>query len=340
MRTFYKLGMICLMVVVLGGCFSPKTVREFADKKKLHFGVSVQAADVLDPATIDLVTENFNIIIPENTLKWANIRPNKTFWNWSDMDNIVAFAQKHKIIVKGHTFVWHQQNAPFVNALKTREDAIEVLEEQITEVMTRYKGKIAEYDVANEVLEEDGTMRNTIWLKTIGDDYLDIAFKAARKADPKAKLILNDYNNENMGNTKADAFYELVKSLIERNVPIDGVGFQMHLMAMHPVQEEAVRANVARFRELGLTVSFSEIDVRVKLPMTPEKEAEQIDVYTKLMEIVLTEPNVDSFIMWGYTDKMSWIPQFFPGFGFAHLYDRDVQPKPVYEVIKKMIVEP
>lgn len=328
------------MVVALAGCFGPKTVREFADKNKLHYGVSVQAADVLDPAAIALITENFNILVPENTMKWGIIRPNRTFWNWSDMDNMVAFAKKNKMIMKGHTFVWHQQNAPFVNALKTREDAIAVLEEQISVVMTRYKGKIAEYDVANEVLEEDGSMRKTIWLKTIGDDYLDIAFKAARKADPKAKLILNDFNNENMGNPKADAFYELVKSLMQRNVPIDGVGFQMHLMGMYPVQEEDVRANVARFRELGLTVSFSEIDVRVKLPMTPEREEEQIAAYTKLMEIVQTEPNVDSFIMWGYTDKMSWIPQVFPGFGFAHLYDWDVKPKPVYEAIKKMIVEP
>lgn len=273
-------------------------------------------------------------------MKWSVIRPTKTFWNWSDMDNMVAFAEKNKMIMKGHTFVWHQQNPPFVNGLKKREEAIKILEEQITEVMTRYKGKIAEYDVANEVLEEDGTMRNTVWLKAIGDDYLDIAFKAARKADPKAKLLLNDYNNENMGNPKADGFYELVKNLVERNVPIDGVGFQMHLMAMHPVQEENVRANVARFRELGLTVSFSEIDVRVKLPLTPEREEEQIAAYTKLMEIVQTEPNVDSFIMWGYTDKMSWIPKVFPGFGFAHLYDWDVKPKPVYEAIKKMIVEP
>jgi len=336
-RTTILFLSILLGIISLTGCPGSRSVRERADKRNLTYGMSVQAGDVLDPDTISILEDNFNLLVPENTMKWVNIRPTKGFWNWSDMDNMVAFAQKRKMRMKGHTFVWHQQNPPYVYSLKTREEAIALLTDQITSVMTRYKGKIYEYDVCNEVLNEDGTMRDTIWYKTIGPDYLDIAFRTARAADPDARLILNDYSNEYAGTPKADGFYALAKDLKDRGVPIDGVGLQMHLMAQDPVSEEALLENVRRFGDLGLFVSFTEIDVRVANPLTAEKEAEQIDAYSKLMEIALGEKNAGSFIMWGFSDKRSWIPRAFPGFGFAHLYDQNDKPKPVYFRLKDII---
>ena len=336
-RTTILFLSILLGIIALTGCPGSRSVRERADKRNLTYGMSVQAGDVLDPDTISILEDNFNLLVPENTMKWVNIRPTKGFWNWSDMDNMVAFAQKRKMRMKGHTFVWHQQNPPYVYSLKTREEAIALLTDQITSVMTRSKGKIYEYDVCNEVLNEDGTMRDTIWYKTIGPDYLDIAFRTARAADPDARLILNDYSNEYAGTPKADGFYALAKDLKDRGVPIDGVGLQMHLMAQDPVSEEALLENVRRFGDLGLFVSFTEIDVRVANPLTAEKEAEQIDAYSKLMEIALGEKNAGSFIMWGFSDKRSWIPRAFPGFGFAHLYDQNDKPKPVYFRLKDII---
>jgi endo-1,4-beta-xylanase len=331
--------LLFVTLITLFGCVPRQTFRACADRRGLSFGVAVQAADVVDPKSIRLLTGNFNEIVPENTMKWGVIRPLKDFWNWSDMDAMVAFAEKNHIRMKGHAFLWHQQNPPYINALKTREEAIALMTEQITTVMTRYKGRIVEYDIANEVLADDGSWRDTIWYRTIGPDYLDIAFLSARAADPGAKLILNDYSNEAMGQPKADAFFELVKAMKERGVPIDGVGFQMHLDAQYPVNEEAIRANIRRFGELGIAVTFSEIDVRVKMPVTPERESLQIAVYTKLMDIALSEPNAKSFIMWGYTDLRSWIPQFFPGYGSGHLFDRQINPKPAYFALKSMLEE-
>lgn len=136
----------------------------------MTLGVAIQAGDIYDPATIALYTDNFNLIVPENTFKWKNIRPTLKFWNWSDMDKMVDFAEKNKIKMKVHTFVWLQQNPPYLDSLKTRDDAIAMLNEHITTIMTRYKGRIYEYDVANEVLNEDGTMRDTLWLRIIGPD--------------------------------------------------------------------------------------------------------------------------------------------------------------------------
>lgn len=324
-------------ILSLTGCFGPKTVRANADSRKLNFGVALQAGDVIDPKAIALIKENFNEFVPENTMKWKLIRPNKTFWNWSDMDTMVAFAEKNHIKMKGHTFVWHQQNPPYVENLKNREDAVALLTDQISTIMKRYRGRIYEYDVCNEVINEDGTMRDTVWSKTIGPDYIDIAFRTAREADPKARLLLNDYNNEYEGTAKGDGFYALVKGMKDRGIPIDGVGFQLHISGMYPLDEKALRANIKRFRDLGLFVSFTEVDVRITEPVTEETEKSQIAAYSKLMEIALDESNAGSVILWGYTDKRSWIPAAFPGFGSAHLFDREVKPKPAYTALKALI---
>ncbi len=323
--------------IVLAGCGNGSGLRKEADRKGLVLGVAVQAGDVFDPKSISLVKGDFNLMVPENTMKWSVLRPIKDFWNWSDMDSMVAFAERHNMRMKGHAFVWHQQNPPYVNALKTRDAAIALLTEQITEVMTRYKGRIAEYDIANEVIADDGTLRETVWLKAIGPDYLDIAFSAARAADPAAILVLNDYSNEYEGEVKADAFYEFVRDLKERGVPIDAVGFQLHLEAKRPVDVKALRSNIRRFGDLGLGVSFTEIDVRVQIPSTEERVREQDEVYGTLLDVALTEPNVRGFIMWGYTDLRSWIPQFFSGYGYGHIYDRQMNRKSSYFVLKERL---
>jgi len=324
-------------LLALNGCAANKTTRQVADRQKLVFGTAIQPATLTTPAAAQLVMDNFNLIVPENTMKWENIRPNVDFWNWPDLDAMVAFAEKNKMLMRGHTFVWHQQNPAYVNNLKTREEAIALLDGHITAVMTRYKGRIAEYDVANEVLNENGTMRETLWYKTIGPDYVDIAFAIARKADPEAKLVLNDYNNETKGSAKSEAFFKLAKSMKDRGIPIDGVGFQMHLMAKYPPVEKAIRDNIRRFADIGLFVTFTEVDVRIEMPVTGEREAAQIAVFETLLDIARTEPNARNLIVWCYTDKNSWIPRFFPGYGSAHLFDADLKPKPAYLALAGMI---
>ncbi len=337
-KTYAIIG--CLSILAAGslaGCGLTGSVRARADAAKVTFGVAVQPGDVLDPGTKKFIARNFNLIVPENTMKWKLLRPTKAFWNWSDMDKLVDFAEENGIAMKGHTFVWHQQNPPYVDGLKNRDEAAALLTEQITTVMTRYRGRIREYDVANEVLNEDGSMRNTVWLRTIGPEYLDIAFRTAREADPGARLILNDYNNEYAGQAKADAFYELVKALKGRGVPIDGVGLQLHLMAKYPLNGDALKKTIARFRDLGLFVSFSEVDVRIELPVTAEKEAAQAAIYEGLLGIAKSEAGAGNFVLWGYTDAKSWIPAAFAGYGSALPFDREGKPKPVFKSMGKIL---
>ena len=339
LRTTRILFSTVLAIIFALSIFSckQKNIRRYADVKKLDFGVAVRPSDMLFPERAKLLTDHFNILVSENNFKMQHLRPNANFWNWGDVDQLINFAEEHKMKVKGHTFIWHSQNSGFVSNLKTREDALKVLKETITETLTRYKGRIAEYDVCNEIFEEDGTLRNSVWMRNIGPEYIDIAFQTAREADPSVKLFLNDYSNEYAGTAKADAFYTLVKSMVERGIPIDGVGFQMHMIAEDPIKEAALLSNIRRFNDLGLTVSFTEVDVRIKMPVTPEKEAEQEAAYKTLLRIAMEEPNVKSFIMWGYTDAQSWIPASFGGYGSAHLFDDKFQPKPLYFTLMDMI---
>lgn len=333
-RAMYVIAIVSIALAALVSCGS-SSPRKIADKSGMVFGLAVKAGDIYTPETVKIMKSHFNLIVPEDSMKWVNIRPKKDFWNWSDMDAMVAFAEKNNMKIKGHTFLWQDQNGPYVHSLKTREEAVELLTEHITTIMTRYKGRVSEYDVANEIFNEDGTMRDTIWRRLIGDDFLDIAFKAARAADPAAKLILCDYNTEYAGTAKGDASYELVKELKARGVPIDGVAFQLHCMAEIPFNEEAIRENVRRFHEMGVTCSFSEVDVRIKLPADEVTIGLQNNVYERLAAIARTEPGAKSLILWGLSDKGSWIPRAFPGFGSANIFDKDMKKKSAYHALMK-----
>ncbi len=319
---------------LLAGCSSPGKT---ASRAGIKFGTAVQPADILDETKREILIENFNTLVPENNMKMVNIRPTKKLWNFSDMDSIVDFAVKNKMNVRGHTFVWHQQNGTYVSSLKTKEEAFALIKENITEIMTRYKGKIYEYDVCNEIFEEDGSFRNSIWYKLCGTELYEFAFKTAREVDPDARLVLNDFNNEAMGNPKADAFYGYVKALVEKGIPVDGVGMQLHLSTEYGMDADAIRKNIERFHALGVEVVFTEIDIRMKMPETEESVSLQKDMYLDLMKLLSESENVGTYMTWGVSDASSWVPRAFPGCGNAHLFDRNLKAKPVLGNLSDMM---
>ena len=325
------------VVLALTGC-GKKTVAQGASKHKLDVGTAF-ASDIFDPEGQKRIKDFSNLIVAENSMKWANLRPNAKFWNWSDIDNAMKFAEENRISVKWHTLFWHQQNSGFLSNMKTEADAIKMMDEHIETIMQRYKGRIKYYDVVNEMFNEDGTFRKSIWYNILGESYIEHALTVARAVDPDTKLYLNEFNNEAVGHPKADAMYEYVKRLKENGVPVDGVGMQLHLATDLPFDADAIRANVRRYAEIGVDISFSEIDVR--LPESkfndPAEIQKQSDIYTALMEIALTEPNVKSYIVWGLYDKTNWVPATFPSYGNACLYDKNYNQKPVYKALEKML---
>lgn len=330
-----SLAVMLLAFTVFSSC--EEKTSNLATKKKLNLGTSVSISDVSDEDTMKFIQENFNIIVAENSMKWESLQPTKTFLNWSDCDKMAKFANTNKMKMRGHTLVWHNQNPGYVNNISSKDEALECLKTHITESMKHYQGKIYEWDVCNEVFNEDGSLRNSIWYKHIGKDYIDIAFQTAKEADPSARLILNDYNNEAKGYPKADAMFEFVKSMKERGIPIDGVGFQLHLSTQYTYDSQAIRDNIKRYNDLGLIVCFTEVDVRIPLPATEESLKQQAYIYNDLFDMVLTEPNIDTFVVWNYSDKRSWVPRAFPGTGNATPFDVDGKIKPFYtEMINKL----
>jgi len=204
------------------------------------------------------------------------------------------------------------------------------MEDHIATVAGRYSGRVGSWDVVNEALNEDGTLRGSFWLQTLGPSYIADAFRFARQADPDAKLFINDYNVEGQ-NAKSDGLYNLVSDLQAQGVPIDGVGLQGHLIVGQTPGD--IQANIARFAALGVEVRITELDIRMTLPVDDAKLAQQADDYRGVIDACLAVPGCTGITTWGFTDKYSWIPGFFDGQGAALPFDENYNPKPAYDAL-------
>jgi endo-1,4-beta-xylanase len=243
---------------------------------------------------------------------------------------------------RGHVFVWHKQVANWVtNGKFTPEQLAEILRKHILTVGGRYRGKIYAWDVVNEAILEDGSLRDSVWynqpgIGRKGTSYIEQSFRWAREADPKALLFYNDYSAEAV-NAKSDAIFNMAKDFKARGVPIDGIGLQAHFTAQSIQKMTSIDANVKRITDLGLQVQITELDVRLKLDssgkVSDAELAEQAKVYGALAAICLKYPLCTAIQIWGFTDKYSWIPRANPGFGAALPLDSSYQAKPAYNAL-------
>ena len=285
---------------------------------------------------IEIAKREFNILTPENQMKWDSIHPRPDSYNFDDADKHVKFALDNDMVVHGHTLVWHNQLPTWLTTRKWKKEELEnVLEEHIKTVVKHYKGKVMIWDVVNEALNDDGTFRRSIWYNVMGSEYIEKAFLWAREADPDAILIYNDYGIETI-NLKSDALYNLVSKLKENGIPIDGIGFQMHI-TMNGIDYESFAKNLERFATLDLKLYITEMDVRIQGKPTVENLLRQAEVYKNVLQKCLEQPAVKAIQFWGFTDKYSWIPHFFPGSGSALIFDENYNPKPAYYALKEAL---
>ncbi len=294
----------------------------------VRMGTAVRA-NVLaaDPGYGRTIAAQYGIVTPENDLKFAPTEPQRGRFDFAAADAVVAFAERHGLAVRGHTLVWHRQLPAWLT--EGRFDAREtraVLRAHIAAVVGRYRGRIAQWDVVNEAVDEDGRLRDNLWLRVLGPGYIGDAFQAARAADPEARLFLNEFAIEAPG-PKADATVALVARLRAEGVPIDGVGFQAHATPGAP-SGEALAGQLRRVGRLGLETAVTEADVRLDVPATPAALARQANTYRQLLEACLREPSCHTFATWGFTDAWSWIAKTFPGQGAALPFDERYRPKP------------
>ncbi|WP_416972329.1 endo-1,4-beta-xylanase [Streptomyces sp. 4F14] len=283
----------------------------------------------------DLAGAQFSSLTPGNAMKWGSVEPTQGTFNWAEADQIVDFAEAHNQQVRGHTLVWHSQNPNWLtNGSWTPAQLSTLLQNHINTEVGRYKGRIAAWDVVNEPFNEDGTYRPTLWYNGLGVDYIANALTWARAADPNAKLYINDYNVEGV-NAKSNALYNLVSSLKQRGVPIDGVGLQAHLILGQV--PSTFQQNIQRFADLGLDVAITELDIRMNLPSDATKLAQQKADYKAVTAACVAVARCVNLTVWGFTDSDSWVESTFPGQGAATPYDANFQPKPAYYGISEAL---
>jgi endo-1,4-beta-xylanase len=270
-----------------------------------------------------LVREQARIVVAENAMKWGALRPSAVGFNFDQADALVAFAEANRMKIRGHTLAWHQNNPKWLEATATKENARELLVTHIETVAGRYAGRMHSWDVVNEAIHvEDGRadgLRNSLWLRLVGEDYIELAFKTAREADPQALLTYNDYGIEaetREGEQKREAAIEMLRRMVARRVPVDAVGVQSHIAAASGGNKAAASqygAGLMRFiaavRELGLQVFVTEMDVndRALAADEPVRDAAVAAAYRQYLELVLGDPAVKAVLTWGITDRYTWL---------------------------------
>ncbi len=312
-----------------------------------------------------LIKENFNVVTPENCLKPAPVHPEEGTWRFDRPDALVKFCMENHIAIHGHTLVWHAQTNNWFFQGGDKDVITKRLQNHISTLVGRYKGKIRSWDVVNEAINDRGSdqtaqtenLRNSQWLSNLGPGFLTIAFKAAHEADPEAKLFYNDYSIET--GAKHGSSMVLLKRLKEEGAPIYGVGIQGHWSTAN-VPFAAIDKAISDYASLGLKVSISELDVTIRgaaggqfgappavgpggrrgagrgAPASPQDLQAQAEAYAKLFTIFAKhKETIDRVTFWGLSDRRSWRAGQSP-----LIFDANNQRKPAYVAIVDAILHP
>ncbi|MDC7231681.1 MAG: endo-1,4-beta-xylanase [Spirochaetales bacterium] len=346
---------ILCSVILLPGCGRNSVVNQFKDRIQTdlqplserytdHFavGAAVEAWQ-LQEGEGALLAYHFNSLTAENAMKFKSIHPEPDVYSFEAADELSRFARQHKMEMRGHTFVWHHpaEIAPWVfsddtGRPRTREEVLDILHDHMSALFKRYGKHVKSWDVVNEAIDasEADNLRRTEWYNSIGPDYVEQAFLMAHEIDPDARLFLNEYDT--FEPQKREALYQYVKGLLERDIPIHGVGLQMHLTLSHPEVDE-IQMTIARFRDLGLEIHITELDMSLYLDefesfdTAPEDHLiRQAHRYKDIFRIF--EENADvigSVTFWGFNDGHT--------FRTGEPYNRNDWPLPFDSGMQKKI---
>lgn len=362
-----------LAVMLLCAAFILTCTRSkgLSDVYKDHFliGTALNANQILgnDPQAMTLAKKHFNSIVAENLFKWQFIHPKPDTFAFDLQDQFISFGEENDMFIVGHVLVWHSQTPFWVffdstRSLVSREVLLERMKNHIETVVGRYKGRVQGWDVVNEALEADGSYRQSLWYKIIGEDFIEKAFEYAHAADPDAELYYNDYDMWKTG--KATGVTRIVKNLQAKGIRIDGLGVQGHWGTDYPVMAE-LDSNLQTFRDLGMKVMITELDLNI-LPVAWDQFGADISKNFDLREELdpYTEALPDSMVMfetlryteffnmflkyddiitrvtfWGIQDGSSWLNNW-PVRGrtaYPLLFDRNYQPKPVVDALMQLV---
>lgn len=330
---------------------SPLTLRQAANSSGIMVGTAVRPYLFSEPAYSETLTREFNMVEPEDAMKWAVVRQDLGKFDFRQGDDVVRFAQAHGMKVRGHCLVWDHNNPEWLANVSFAPVLLaQLLKEHIATEMKHYAGQVFAWDVVNEALDEDGRLKDSIWynrpgigLAGKGTAYIEQAFRWAHEADPKALLFYNDAEAESL-NRKSDAVYAMAKDFKRRGVPIAGIGLQMHISRLD-FDTASVGANIKRLTQLGLQVHITELDVSLPTDPNGQFQAEdltrQAEIYRGVAFACMQNPGCTAIQTWGFTDKYSWIGSHSRGArGSALPFDRNYEPKPAYKELLQEIAAP
>jgi endo-1,4-beta-xylanase len=334
-RALFVITLTFLFMTAVCSAFIPNastatTLGSAAAAKGRTFGAAVGSSQLSELQYMNTLDTQFTGVTPENEMKWDATEPSRGSFSFGLADTIVSHAQSHNVRIRGHTLVWHNQLPNWVSSVTSGTELLQVMRNHIAGVVGHFRGQIAYWDVANEAFNSDGTRRTSIFQQWIGNGYIEQAFIAARAADPNARLCYNDYSAEGV-NAKSTAIFNMVKDFKSRNVPIDCVGFQSHLIVGQVPSD--FQTNLQRFANLGVDVNITELDVRMPIPASSSDLQQQTSDYQKVVLACLAVSRCTSITTWGITDKYSWIPSAFPGQGAALLFDTNYNKKSAYDAV-------
>ena len=318
------------------------TLGQLAGRDDLFFGTAVDTTALANEPTYRArVASEFTSVTPENVMKWDTIEPQQGVLNFAPADTLVSFAEANHQRVRGHNLVWHNQIPSWLttgvaNGSITPSMLLDILHQHITDEVTHFKGKLAEWDVVNEALNDDGTLRSDIWLQNLGPGYIADAFRWAHQADPRVKLFYNDFNIESV-NAKSTAALTLLVQLRSEGVHVDGIGIQGHLDTRFPAPGD-LAVNMKRFADAGFQIEMTEADVRMPTPETATQLEAQAGAYSVMVDACLVTRRCTGVTVWGFTDLHSWVPGTFPTEGFADVLDNNYNPKPAYSQLQTDLV--
>ncbi len=350
MKHTLSFSRIVFSAALIGAGFSSavadETIRDLAKERGRFIGTILNSEwfnDAIEPEFEEIHKTQFNVVVAENEMKFDATEPSENKFNYTKGDKMVEYAQANGLRVRGHALAWHSQVPGWVsNYSGQKEKLLSVLKNHIDSVVGHWKGKIAEWDVVNEAVNDEYNAgwrsTNSVWYEGIGAEFLDSAFVWAHAADPDAELCYNDYSIEwgLRENSKASFVVEQVKRWKENGIPITCVGTQTHIEISHETTPQNVRDLAKALAELGVTLNITELDIGF-----PKGSADQLGdadyakqghLYRQFMDVFLEEPNMGEFVIWGLTDAHSWLDGQ-QGKTQGLLYDKQYKPKPAYDSI-------
>ncbi|CAM4224224.1 endo-1,4-beta-xylanase [Zobellia nedashkovskayae] len=332
-------------------------------KKEFYIGAAINDKIITgkNKKALKVLKREFNTISPENVMKWEEVHPSPDTFYFDMADKYVALGKENNMFVIGHTLLWHSQIGPWMNTVNDSATMANYIRDHITTVASRYSGKIDGWDVVNEALNEDGSLRESVFLKVMGERYLEFAFKLAEKADPSAELYYNDYNMWKP--KKREGAIRLIENLQKSGAKINGVGMQAHWGLTEPSLEE-VENSIVAYAKLGLKVSITELDVTV-LPnpwglegaeigqnyeeseeMNPYPNAlpDSVEVqlaqrYKDIFKLFLKHSDkIDRVTFWGVNDQSSWLNNWpiTNRTNYPLLFDRKFEAKKAYQAVMEL----